>query len=96
MSGTVGSQQRLIKFVVTVAHNLWSWWSTNNFVAHWLNNNGIKWLISCDNFSHEKGNLGPLKSPSMVQCLFDQPLHKLLKSFTQIWFSLKVVNIIWW
>ena len=34
----------------------------------------------------KQGNLGPWKSSSMMQCLFDQPLSKSLNSFSCIWF----------
>ena len=34
----------------------------------------------------KRGNLGPSKSFSMMQCLFYQPLCKTLKQFSRIWF----------
>jgi hypothetical protein len=37
----------------------------------------------------KKGHLGPRKSFSMLQCLFDQPLCKTLKWFNRIWFFLR-------
>ena len=36
-----------------------------------------------------KRNLGPHNSFSMVQCLFDEPLCKILKMFNCIWFFLR-------
>jgi hypothetical protein len=37
----------------------------------------------------KKRHLGPRKSFSMLQCLFDQPLCKTLKRFNRIWFFLR-------
>ena len=46
----------------------------------------------------KKGYLGLLKSFSMLQCLFDQPLCTTLKGFSCIWFFLRsdLAWIIWW
>jgi hypothetical protein len=44
----------------------------------------IMWQLLAKN-----SNLGPQKSYSMVQCLFDQPLCKITKLFNHIWFFLR-------
>jgi hypothetical protein len=36
----------------------------------------------------KRGNLGPWKSFTMIQCLYAQPLSKTLKCFNHIWFFL--------
>ena len=45
-------------------------------------------------YSAKRGNLGPQKSFSMMQCLFDQPLRNILKRFSRIWFFLRI-GLLW-
>lgn len=40
-------------------------------------------------FFAKRSNLGPWKSFSMLQCLFDQPINKHMKIFNRIWFILR-------
>ena len=40
-------------------------------------------------FSSRRGNLGPQKSFSMMQCLFDKPLIKILKPLNMVCFFLR-------
>jgi hypothetical protein len=42
-------------------------------------------LTFCGNFFAKGGNLGPVRSFSIMQCLFDRSLCKTLKHFNCIW-----------
>ena len=89
MSGVVKSRWRLTKVAPIVALSRWNQWNIGSTVVHWLNTGGDTLPTSFGNSLPKKKNLGPRKSFSMMQCLFDQPLCKTLKRFSRIWFFLK-------
>ena len=50
----------------------------------WRSTANILWQLVA-----KRGYFGPRKSFPMMQCLFDQPLCKIQKRFSRIWFFLK-------
>jgi len=79
MNGEVKSSRRLTKIALTAAHSWSSRWSIDCIAVYSLNKGGDTLSTSCGNSLLKRGKLGPHKSFSTMQCLFDQPLCKTLQ-----------------
>ena len=78
MNGEVKSWRRLTKVALIVAHSWLSQWSIDSTIVHSLNKVAIHCQHHVATLCQKKGKLGPHKSFSTMQCLFDQPLCKTI------------------
>lgn len=87
--GVGKSRRKLTKIAFIAAHNRWNQLNTSYLVVHLLNIGGNTLLISFGNSLPKEGTFGPRKQFPVMQCLYDQPLCKTLKLFSNIWFFLR-------